>query len=125
MLVDEKGWVTHVDNGGQAERKGIQVGMRIVELAHEGEPYSDEKFYDLTHSDQIYVVGFQAIDDVVENMKNDILNGDLRVYVYNKSLVKETKRLAVNLNNRRVSLLRDDGLCDAAWGVDNLKCIMQ
>lgn len=58
-------------------------------------------------------------------MKYHILNGALRVTVFNKSLEQEPKRLALNTGSGRLSLLRDDGLCDASWEISCLRCIVQ
>merc|ERR1719263_844345 len=61
----------------------------------------------------------------IEMMTHDILTGNLRIKVYNKNLEKEVKRLALNPHSRRISLLRDDGLCDDSWEISSLRCIVQ
>mmetsp|Transcript_85458 Transcript_85458/g.189821 ORF Transcript_85458/g.189821 Transcript_85458/m.189821 type:complete len:571 (+) Transcript_85458:1-1713(+) len=61
----------------------------------------------------------------IEEMKSRILCGNLRVSVFNKNLEVEVKRLALNPNTRRISILRGDGLCEDSWETDHLQCIVR
>jgi len=63
----------------------------------------------------------RALDD----MKRNILTGNLRVFVFNKSFELQAKRLAMNPNSRRISILRDDGLCEDSWEIESLRCVTQ
>merc|ERR1740121_1558604 len=69
--------------------------------------------------------GFNAASETLEDVKNAILNGKLRVSVFNKHLQLEPKRLALNQRARRISILREDGLCEDSWEVDNLRCVTE
>jgi len=69
--------------------------------------------------------GLHAPSETLEDVKNAILNGKLRVSVFNKHLQLEPKRLALNPKSRRISILRDDGLCEDSWEVDKLRCVTE
>jgi len=66
-----------------------------------------------------------APDADLEAMKRAVLCGELFVQVYNQQLQKEVKRLGLNPNSRKISLLRDDGMCDDSWDVSSLRCIVR
>jgi len=61
----------------------------------------------------------------VDDMKQTILCGELRVSVFNRYLEKESKRLALNPQSGLIHLLREDGLCDDTWEVTDFLCIME
>lgn len=65
--------------------------------------------------------GASEFDELLEEMRRNILSGNLRVYVYNSNLELQAKRLALNPTNRRISILRDvDGLCEDSWEMEHL-----
>mmetsp|Transcript_33906 Transcript_33906/g.85947 ORF Transcript_33906/g.85947 Transcript_33906/m.85947 type:complete len:336 (+) Transcript_33906:132-1139(+) len=61
----------------------------------------------------------------LDDMKRAILFGTLKIYVFNKHLELQAKKLALNPHSRRISILRDDGLCEDSWEIDSLRCITQ
>merc|ERR1712203_215581 len=61
----------------------------------------------------------------LDNLKHSILLGNLHVSVFNKHLQLEPKRLALNHSTRRISILREDGLCEDSWEIDSLRCITE
>lgn len=62
-------------------------------------------------------------DTDLDTMRRNILCGNLRVFVFNKNFELQAKRLALNPNSRRISILRDDGLCEDSWEIDGLRCV--
>lgn len=69
----------------------------------------------------------QLSKEAVEETRRRILSGILRVYVYNKNIELEAKMLALNPSphSRRISILREDGLCEDSWEMEHLRCITQ
>jgi len=66
-----------------------------------------------------------SVPELVEEMKNRILCGRLGVAVFNEHLQLEPKRLALNPKTRRLSILREDGLCEDSWEIDDLRCMTE
>merc|ERR1740121_2144761 len=69
--------------------------------------------------------GFNAASETLEDVKYAILNGKLRVSVFNKHLQLEPKRLALHPKLRKISILREDGLCEDSWEIENLRCVTE
>jgi len=59
----------------------------------------------------------------VEEMMNTILVGKLPVRVFNNQKALEPKRLCLNLNTKKISILRHDGRADASWESQGLQYI--
>merc|ERR1712232_558758 len=53
----------------------------------------------------------------LEDMKKEILNGNLRVQVYNQHFVLEVKRLAVNDHMKLIAIFGDDGKAVASFEI--------
>lgn len=64
-------------------------------------------------------------DEAVEDTMRQVLNGNLSVNVFNKNIELEMKKLALNEHTRRISIHREDGLCQDSWKMDDLSCITQ
>lgn len=63
--------------------------------------------------------------DPLEQMKHDILHGDLQVFVYNKQFQLEVKKLALDHSSKRMYILGHDGVCDDFLEIDGLISISQ
>mmetsp|Transcript_53399 Transcript_53399/g.114199 ORF Transcript_53399/g.114199 Transcript_53399/m.114199 type:complete len:549 (+) Transcript_53399:80-1726(+) len=61
-----------------------------------------------------------TVEDV-DAMKHQLLTGKFKVFVYGGNLQLQPKHLALNMNTRRLSVLRaTDGLCEDSFGTDML-----
>merc|ERR1719359_2439611 len=61
--------------------------------------------------------------EAVEEMKTRILNGELRVQVYNQKQELEVKRLAVNESKGLIAIFGDDGKPSAWFKISDLQSI--
>lgn len=112
----------HADNSPQQSLQGKSPPGSLYE---EDEMRSCVVMDNKVDIDKLRGLNESVQSETLEDVKNSILNGKLRVSVFNKHLQLEPKRLALNPKSRRISILRDDGLCEDSWEVDNLRCVTE
>merc|ERR1712151_533045 len=116
-------------SGGVEEHPGHHDGgveLGYTNVGHQGydpEPPKDPGY--MPSYRPVEEPGDSYPPEVFDNMKRDILLGNLSVKVYNKDLMTQPKWLAINRMANRILLLGENRLCDDPWEIASLKWIVK